>query len=80
MFDDKKQNLNDLVAPAPITRWDEGCLVTFKKGTATILKLNTEDYKSLYEVKILLDTLLRNNVVTGELEQLRDLVTEITGS
>jgi len=80
MFDDRKQNLSDLVVPVPITPWIEGDFITFKKGAATIIKLNIEDSKSVYEAKALLDALLRTNLVKGELEQLRDLVTEITGS
>ena len=81
MFEDRKrEEINDLKTPQPISIHLDGYFVSLYKGDVEVLKVNQEDTDALFNAITLLNGMLRAGVVFGEIEQMRDILQEIVGS
>lgn len=81
MFEDKRDEWSDkLNTPQPISIHLDGYFLSLYKQDVEILKINQEDTDTIQNAIRMLNGMLRAGVVFGEIEQMRDILTEVMGS
>ena len=77
---DKRQDLNDLATPQPINVKIDADFIGFVKGDKEICKFGRDDEAAMFDAMRFLNGIIQGELVLGEIEQLRDLLTEVIGS
>ena len=77
---DKRQDLDALKTPQPINVKIDKDFIGFTKGDKEICKFGRDDEAAMFDAMRLLNGIVQGELVLGEVEQLRDLLTEVIGS